>query len=203
MRCARPQRSIISPWHEPDGPPGGRISAEWRAQATAVSDHDASNARAVPPGFLWRHPAHFYALGFGTGLVPVAPGTFGTLVAFPIAFTLWRHGTATVFLVAIVALGLLGAWAADITGRALGVPDHGSIVCDEIVAMLLVLFVTGPSATGMIAGFVLFRLFDILKPPPIRQLDRRFKNGWGVMADDLLAAAYALLVLAIWQWIVR
>ena len=163
---------------------------------------EASSARAVPPGFIWRHPAHFYALGFGAGLVPWAPGTFGSLVAFPIAFALWRHASATAFVVAVVALGILGVWAADVAGRALGVADHGAIVCDEIVAMLIVLFFTGPNPAAMIAGFMLFRLFDILKPPPIRQLDRRFKNGWGVMADDVLAAAYAVLVLALLQrWV--
>jgi len=152
-----------------------------------------------PAGFLWRHPAHFYALGFGTGLMPVAPGTFGTLVAFPIAFAMWRHVDATVFATVTVFLGALGVWAAQITGRHLDVPDHGAIVCDEFVAFLIVLLFTGPSAWGMIAGFVLFRIFDIVKPPPIRHFDRRWKNGWGVMADDLIAAAYAIAVLALWE----
>jgi len=173
------------------------------SESSGVSQPARPRARTIPRGFLWQHPAHFYALGFGTGLVPWAPGTFGTLVAFPIAFTLWRHANPTVFVAAIVALGLLGGWAAGIAGRALGVADHGAIVCDEIVAMLIVLFVTGPSASGMIAGFVLFRIFDILKPPPIAQLDRRWKNGWGVMADDIVAAGYVVLVLAIWQSVTR
>lgn len=152
-----------------------------------------------PPGFLWRHPAHFYALGFGTGLVPVAPGTFGTLVAFPIAFALWRHVDNVIFAAVVAFLGLLGVWAAQVTGQSLDVPDHGSIVCDEFVAFLVVLLYTGPDARAMIVGFVLFRLFDVVKPPPIRALDRRWKNGWGVMADDLLAAVYTLLVLALWN----
>ena len=166
-----------------------------------MSDVDAAEERAVPSGFLWRHPAHVFALGFGAGLVPFAPGTFGTLVAFPIAFVLWRHGNQVVFALAIVALGVLGAWAADIAGRALGMADHGAIVCDEIVAMLIVLFFTGPVSVDMIAGFALFRFFDIVKPPPVRQVDRRWKNGWGVMADDVVAAGYAVLLLAAWRWL--
>ncbi len=156
---------------------------------------------APPPArFLLQHPGHFYALGFGTGLAPAAPGTFGTLVALPIAFVLWRHVGDAAFVSAIVVLALIGAWAAGVTGAHLGVPDHGAIVCDEFVAFLLVLFFTGPDWTGIIAGFLLFRLFDIVKPPPIRQLDARWKNGWGVMADDLLAAAYTLLALALLRW---
>ena len=152
-----------------------------------------------PAGFLWRHPAHFYALGFGTGLIPFAPGTFGTLVAFPIAFAMWRHVDTAFFVAVIVFLGALGVWAAQITGRNLGVPDHGGIVCDEFVAFLIVLLFTGPDARGMLAGFVLFRIFDVVKPPPIRYFDRYWKSGWGVMADDLIAAAYAIIVLALWE----
>ncbi|MDQ6619915.1 MAG: phosphatidylglycerophosphatase A [Pseudomonadota bacterium] len=152
-----------------------------------------------PAGFLWRHPAHLYALGFGTGLAPVAPGTFGTLVALPIAFALWRYADAKVFAATFLLLGAVGVWAAGRTGRDLGVPDHGAIVCDEFVAFLLVLYFTGPDAMSMLVGFVLFRIFDIVKPPPIGWLDRRWKNGFGVMADDLLAAGYVLAVLAVWR----
>ncbi len=152
------------------------------------------------PRFLFSHPAHFYALGFGAGLVPFAPGTFGTLVAMPIAFVLWRHVGDAGFLAAVAALGAVGVWAAEITGRDLGLPDHGSIVCDELVAFLFVLFFTGPDRLAIAIAFVLFRFFDVVKPPPIRSLDARWKHGAGVMADDLLAAAYTLLVLAALRW---
>lgn len=155
---------------------------------------------APPPAFLLRHPAHCYALGFGTGLAPFAPGTFGTLVALPIAFGLWRYTGNAGFLLVVAALGLIGVWAAQVTGRSLGVPDHGAIVCDEFVAFLLVLFFTGPNAMEIAAGFLLFRFFDIVKPPPIRELDARFKNGWGVMADDSLAALYTIGILLAWRW---
>jgi phosphatidylglycerophosphatase A len=150
-------------------------------------------------GFLVSHPAHFIALGFGAGLSRIAPGTVGTLVALPIAVGLRAYGDDLVFLAAIVlALGG-GIWAADRTGRDLGVADHGAIVCDEIAAFLLVLFFVGAEPLRQAFAFLLFRAFDILKPPPARFIDRTWHHGFGVMADDLVAAFYALLVLALWQ----
>jgi phosphatidylglycerophosphatase A len=157
-----------------------------------------------PPSlrFLVRHPAHFIALGFGAGLAPVAPGTFGTLVAIPMAFGLWTYGSDGVFVAAIAVFTLTGVWAAGVTGRALGVPDHGAIVWDEVVAFLLVLFFVGNDGVRIAWSFLLFRLFDIVKPPPIRQVDAALKTGAGVMLDDLLAAGYTLLVLALAQRVV-
>ena len=131
--------------------------------------------------FLLRHPAHLVALGFGTGLSPVAPGTAGTLVAFPIAWLLDAYAGTAGWLIAIVAITIAGTWCAQVTARDLGVVDHGGIVIDEIAAFLL----------------VLFRFFDIVKPPPIRQIDRATTNALGVMADDFAAAGYALVVLAV------
>ena len=149
--------------------------------------------------FLVRHPAHFIALGFGAGLAPVAPGTFGTLVALPIAAALWTYAGDAGFAAAIVVLFVIGVWASAVTARDLGVPDHGSIVWDEVVAFLLVLYFVGGDNARVAFAFLLFRLFDILKPPPIRQLDAALKSGFGVMADDILAAGYTLLVFALWQ----
>jgi len=154
-------------------------------------------ATAPSPRFLVRHPAHFIALGFGAGLAPVAPGTFGTLAAIPLALLLRAYASDAVFAAAIVVLAFAGAWAAELTGRALGVPDHGAIVIDEVVAFLLVLWVVGTTPSRIAVAFVLFRFFDIVKPPPIRQLDAALKNGAGVMLDDLLAAGYALLAYAL------
>jgi phosphatidylglycerophosphatase A len=149
--------------------------------------------------FLFHHPAHFIALGFGAGLSPFAPGTFGTLVAIPIAWLLHRHTSDVGYLAVVVATFALGTWAAQVTGKALGVPDHGAIVIDEIAAFLLVLFFTGTTLPAIAIGFVLFRFFDIVKPPPIRYLDTTMKSGLGVMVDDLVAAGYALLVYAVGQ----
>jgi phosphatidylglycerophosphatase A len=147
--------------------------------------------------FLLRHPAHFVALGFGSGLAPFAPGTFGTLVAIPIAALLRAYASDVGFVAAIVLLFALGTWAAEVTGRDLRVPDHGGIVIDEIVAFLIVLYFVGGDPLRQAFAFLLFRIFDIAKPPPIRQVDAALKNGIGVMVDDLLAAAYTLFVFAL------
>jgi phosphatidylglycerophosphatase A len=153
-------------------------------------------------GFLLRHPAHWIALGFGAGLAPVAPGTFGTLVAIPIAAVLRAHVPDAAFAAAIAVLALIGVWAVEVTGRNLGVPDHGAIVWDEVVAFLLVLYFVGGDPLRIAVAFVVFRFFDIVKPPPIRQLDARHKNGFGVMADDFVAAGFTLVTLAIGQRLV-
>jgi phosphatidylglycerophosphatase A len=157
-----------------------------------------SVAIAAPSfGFLVSHPAHFIALGFGAGLAPRMPGTFGTLVALPIAWALRTYAADGGWLLTITALTLVGAWAAQVTGRHLGAPDHGCIVVDEIAAFLLVLFFAGGDALRDAIAFGVFRFFDIVKPPPIRQVDAALKNGAGVMADDFLAAGYTLVVLAV------
>ncbi|HXR57275.1 MAG TPA: phosphatidylglycerophosphatase A [Casimicrobiaceae bacterium] len=147
--------------------------------------------------FLIGHPAHFVALGFGTGLSPVAPGTAGTLVAFPIAWLLHRYADNVGWLVAIVAITVVGTCCAHVTARDLGAPDHGSIVIDEIASFLVVLFFAGTGVWQQALAFVLFRVFDIVKPPPIREIDRAMKHAAGVMADDFVAAGYALIVLAL------
>ena len=149
--------------------------------------------------FLIRHPAHFIALGAGAGLAPVAPGTFGTLAAIPLALVLRANFGDVEFAAAIVILSVVGAWASQVAGRNLGESDHGAIVIDEIAAFLLVLYFVGADWVRIAFAFLVFRLFDIWKPPPIRQLDAAIKNGVGVMLDDLLAAAYTLVVFALWQ----
>jgi phosphatidylglycerophosphatase A len=149
--------------------------------------------------FVLRHPAHFLAFGFGAGLVPVAPGTAGTLLAFPLFWGLAPQLEAGEFLALLAAMFVAGIWACGKTGHALGVADHGGMVWDEVVAFLLVLFFTPDSLYWQACAFLLFRLFDILKPPPIRYYDRTLKNGFGVMFDDLIAAFYALLLLALWR----
>jgi len=149
--------------------------------------------------FLCAHPAHFIALGFGAGLAPFAPGTFGTLVALPIAWALHAYAGDPLFIATIVVLFVVGAWASQVTGRHMGAADHGAIVIDEVVAFLLVLFFVGSDPWRQAFAFLLFRVFDIVKPPPIGYVDRALKNGVGVMIDDVLAAGYTLLVLALAQ----
>lgn len=147
--------------------------------------------------FLFSHPAHLLAFGFGSGLARRAPGTFGTLVAFPIYWFLAPRLSDALFVLLLIWAFAIGIWVCDKTGRALGVSDFGGIVWDEIVAMLLVLFFTPPGWQWGLLAFVLFRFFDIVKPPPIRYFDSEWHGGLGVMFDDLLAAGYALLCLAL------
>ena len=147
--------------------------------------------------FVLERPAHFIAFGFGAGLAPFAPGTFGTLLALPLYWLLAPQVEALEYLLMIVVLFCLGVWACGVTGRTLGVADHGGMVWDETVAFLLVLLFTPALPAWQAAAFLLFRLFDIVKPPPIRYYDRTLKSGFGVMLDDLIAAFYTLLVLAV------
>ena len=155
-----------------------------------------SVSRATP-GFVVSHPAHTIAMGFGAGLSPVAPGTAGTLAAWPIGWLLGGVIAPPIIVGAMGAAFLLGIWACAVTGRDLGVADHGSMVWDEMVAFVLVLAIVPRSLDWQAAAFILFRAFDIAKPPPIRFFERRSHGGFGVMFDDLLAAGYTLLVLAV------
>lgn len=149
--------------------------------------------------FVRRHPAHFIAFGGGAGLSPVAPGTAGTLAAFPLFWVLDYFLDPVEFLQLITALFILGVWACHVTGKALGDHDHGGMVWDEVVAFLLVLVFTPNNLIWQAFAFLLFRLFDIIKPPPIRYYDNTLRGGFGVMFDDLLAAFFTLLCLAAWK----
>ena len=153
----------------------------------------------VKPGwrFLLSHPAHLLSFGFGSGLARKAPGTFGTLVAFPMYWYLAPRLSDWLFILALAGAYAIGVWVCGITGKALGIADYGGIVWDEIVAFLLVLFFTPPGWEWSLLAFALFRLFDIVKPQPIRYFDSNLHGGMGVMFDDLLAAGYALLCLAV------
>jgi phosphatidylglycerophosphatase A len=158
---------------------------------------DTTTSRVPDARFLVSHPAHFIALGFGSGLAPKAPGTFGTLAAFPIywAFAQFLPPLAIAFL--SIPLFFVGVWACERTGRDLGVSDHGAMVWDEIVAFLPLLAVSSQDWRLQLFAFALFRLFDIWKPPPIRALERGVKGGMGVMIDDVVAAFYAYLVFVL------
>lgn len=155
--------------------------------------------RTKPPSlrFLFSHPAHLVACGFGSGLFPVAPGTAGTLFAWA-TFPLLRPWMSDFELFAFLAVCFIGGvLAAHKTGADLGVIDHGSIVWDEIVPFWMVLVFCPADWLWQSAAFLLFRVFDITKPQPARFFDEKVKNGFGVMTDDFFAAAYTVLTLAI------
>jgi len=163
-----------------------------------ISD-ESPNELLAKPGWrlLFSHPAHFISFGFGSGLARKAPGTFGTLAAFPLYWLLAPLLSDASFIFLLILAFALGVWVCGITGRALGVADYGGIVWDEIVSFMLVLFFTPPGWYWSLLAFVLFRIFDIVKPPPIRYFDSNWHGGLGVMFDDLLAAGYALMCLAL------
>lgn len=133
---------------------------------------------------------HWFALGFGSGLSPKAPGTAGTLVAIPIYFLLSHLSTGSYFCIVLLAT-ILGIYLCDVTAKDLGVPDDPRIVWDEIVGYLWTMFLAPSGLLWIGLGFILFRLFDILKPWPIGWCDRRVEGGAGIMLDDCLAAFYA------------
>ncbi len=165
-----------------------------------------------PARLILSTPEHLIAFGFGAGLAPAAPGTAGTLVGLPL-FALLALLPLQAFATTVAVLFLFGCWVCGRSAKLLGVHDYGGIVFDEIVGYLvaaspLLLFdVQGMAvwAGGMAAAFLLFRLFDILKPWPIAVLDRQVGGGFGIMLDDLLAGVLAALpvwaglrVLAVW-----
>ncbi len=149
--------------------------------------------------FLVSHPAHFFALGFGSGLAAKAPGTFGTLVGLPLFWVITSYALYIQLLI-ITGLFLIGIYFCHKTSQDLGIADHGGIVWDEIVAIMLVLSFTPKNWVWWFVAFLLFRLFDIWKPFPIRQFDAKLKNGFGVMFDDLLAAIYAIVAVKAILW---
>jgi phosphatidylglycerophosphatase A len=147
-------------------------------------------------GLPLRHPAMLLATWFGVGLIPIAPGTWGSLAALPFAWvirSIWGTiglavGTALVF--------FAGCWAAETVTKAGGIKDPGAVVIDEVAGQWLALLAAPRDPFAWVLTFVLFRIFDIWKPWPVRWADRDVAGGLGVMLDDLLAAAYAALVLS-------
>ena len=150
---------------------------------------------------LLRNPMQFLAFGFGSGLSPKAPGTAGTLVAIPIYLLIADLGLLhyTLF---IAVTSLLGIWICGVASRQLNVHDHPGIVWDEFVGYWITMWAVPADWTWIIAGFVAFRVFDIVKPWPISVLDRRVGGGLGIMVDDMLAGVMACITLHIAMWLV-
>jgi phosphatidylglycerophosphatase A len=162
--------------------------------------------------FLLSHPAHLVALGFGSGVSPVAPGTAGTLWAWLVYALLLRPLDDGVVAAILVAATLLGWWACTVTARDLAQADPSSVVWDEVVAFWLVLWLVTPATLTMQAiAFLLFRVFDAAKPGPVAWADQRFKRrrgapigwgqGFGILLDDFVAALCTLLVIALWRFV--
>ncbi|STX52177.1 phosphatidylglycerophosphatase A [Legionella busanensis] len=148
---------------------------------------------------VWQDPVYFVAFGFGTGLLPIAPGTWGTLAALPL-YLLINNYSLPIYLFIIFLFFILGIYVSGKVVKDLGVDDYGGIVWDEVVGYLLTMAGAPIGFFWMLSGFILFRLFDIWKPFPISFIEKRIKGGLGVMLDDILAAVPACLILKGLAW---
>jgi phosphatidylglycerophosphatase A len=178
-----------------------------------VTDTTLRSAPRKPTvGFLLSHPAHAIALGFGSGLSPVAPGTVGTLWAWVAFLVLQPHMNDLRWALLIGIGSVVGWWACTVTARHLAVADPGAIVWDEVLAFWLVLWLVMPAGLwAQVVAFVLFRVFDAAKPGPVAWADKLFKlrrgmpigwaQGFGILLDDFVAALCALFVIALWRFV--
>jgi phosphatidylglycerophosphatase A len=157
---------------------------------------------SADPKLVLSHPVHILAFGFGSGLSPVAPGTVGTLVGFPLFLLLSPLGLYAQLGV-LAALFVIGIWLCDKTGKAVGEADHSGIVWDEIICFAMVLVFTPMTILWWFTAFVAFRFFDIFKLWPASWIDNNMKTGFGVMADDLIAALYAIAVILAAQFLIH
>ncbi|WP_404826424.1 phosphatidylglycerophosphatase A family protein [Diaphorobacter aerolatus] len=172
-----------------------------------ASEPQPQAARPSLRRFMFANPLHLVALGFGSGLSRVAPGTVGTAWGW-LAFLMMQLWLSQAQLGLVIAVSLVLGWiACTVTARNMGVMDPGSIVWDEVIAIWIILWLAMPMGFwGQLAAFGLFRFFDAVKPGPVKWADQLFKGfgwrgGFGIMFDDLVAAFCTLLVIALWRWI--
>lgn len=158
----------------------------------------SKTATPLPTGYL-KDPVNLLAFGLGSGCAPVAPGTFGTLVAVPL-YLLMALLVPIQYAVLTLILAVLGIGICQHASRRLGVHDHPGIVWDEVVGFLVTMFMVKPGLLAVLVGFGLFRLFDIWKPFPIRWLDRQVHGGMGIMLDDVVAGVYAAVLMQVLVW---
>ncbi len=149
--------------------------------------------KKIPVSYL-KNPLHFLSLGFGSGLMPKAPGTFGTIAAIPV-YLLMSSLELWWFIGLTIVITLVGIYVCSYTSKALGVHDHSGIVIDEIAGYLITMIAVPFAWQWIVIGFVLFRLFDIIKPWPISWLDKKVHGGLGIMLDDVVAGIFALACL--------
>ncbi|HKR47452.1 MAG TPA: phosphatidylglycerophosphatase A [Paraburkholderia sp.] len=187
------------PTPSPAGQPAPPAGSASNAAASGTGGQATGPRRADAP-FMLTHPLHIVSLGFGSGLSRLAPGTAGTLFAWASFEVLNRYLTVTEWGLLIFFGFFAGIWITAFTAKKLRTDDPSAIVWDEIVAFWLVLLMITPvDFEGRLWAFVVFRFFDMVKPPPIRYFDRHFKGGLGIMLDDIIAAFFTLLVIALWR----
>ena len=157
-----------------------------------LSEYELSNK-------VWRDPSYFVAFGFGSGLLPVAPGTWGTLAAIPV-YLLLASMPSILYVIATMLAFLLGLFVCSKVSKELGEHDYSGIVWDEVVGYLLTMLYAPQGLIWVFLGFILFRIFDIWKPQPIGYIDQKVRSGLGIMLDDVLAAIPAWLIIQFLAW---
>ena len=148
---------------------------------------------------VFHDPIYFIAFGFGSGLMSTAPGTWGTLAAVPLYLILINTSWVFYLLCTLIAF-ILGVWVCDKVSKDLGVHYYKGIVWDEVVGYLLTMFMAPKGLSWIILGFILFRIFDIWKPQPIRYIDHKISGGLGIMLDDVLAAVPSWIIMQLLAW---
>jgi phosphatidylglycerophosphatase A len=153
------------------------------------------------PSTIWTNPWHFIAFGFGTGALPIAPGTFGTLIAIPLYLFLATFSHTT-YVVLTLMITFFSVWLCEKVSREIKVHDHQGMCIDEVVGYLVTMAFAPYGWRWMLLGFVLFRLFDIWKPWPVRQIDTHVHGGFGMILDDVAAGIYSLLIIQLLAWMI-
>ena len=153
------------------------------------------------PDSVWQKPSHFIAFGFGSGAIPIAPGTFGTLIAIPFYLAICSLPlTAYIILVALITVGSM--WLCERVSREIDVHDHQGMCLDEIVGYLVTMIGAPHGILWIALGFIFFRIFDIWKPWPIDYTDRHVSGGFGMILDDVLAGVYSIIFLKLLSWMI-
>lgn len=153
------------------------------------------------PDSVWHNPWHFIAFGFGSGTIPFAPGTFGTLMAIPFYLAL-RNLPNGLYLVALLLITLGSIWICSKVSKELGVQDHQGMCLDEFIGYFVTMYAAPHGIKWIFIGFVLFRLFDIWKPQPVRLIDEKIHGGTGMILDDIAAGIYAFIFMRILSWMI-
>ena len=155
----------------------------------------------IPPT-IWQKPSHFIAFGFGTGALPIAPGTFGTLIAIP--FYLAICSLPLPLYITLVILAVIGSsWLCDRVSKEIAIHDHQGMCIDEVIGYLVTMTGAPHGMMWIVLGFIFFRIFDIWKPWPINYADTHVSGGFGMILDDALAGVYSIIVLKILSWIIK
>ncbi|VVC76539.1 Phosphatidylglycerophosphatase A [Aquicella siphonis] len=173
-----------------------------RFSVTSIFDKLKSRSRVSPPipEKVWRDPLYFAAFGFGSGTVPVAPGTFGTLLAIPF-YLILQPLPQTAFLIFVILFAAASSWICDRVSREIHSHDHPGMCIDEFAGFFVTMIHAPPGPLWIVLGFLLFRLFDIWKPWPIHLLDQKVHGGFGMVLDDIVAGLFAFAVIQLCSFI--